>query len=249
MIALLPLATLLSDEQIRAWGQSHGQTFELFLRLTMAIVAGGLVGLEREMRGRQAGFRTTILVCLGSALVMIVSISFASRPWPHDPSVIIRVDPARIAYGVMMGIGFLGAGTIIKSGARVHGLTTAAALWTMAAVGLAAGFGMYLMTAITTMLVLVTLFVLDYFEDSFPKLRYRDVVIRREWRPGCIEETVQLFQDANLRVVDASFRRSSDLAFADISLRVAFHNRRQYYTLQRRLEEDQRYILLAAEET
>src|SRR3954464_13804718 len=66
----------ITDESIRSWGQSHSDTFELFLRLVLAIVAGGLVGLERELRGRQAWFRTTILVCLGSALVMVVSVSF-----------------------------------------------------------------------------------------------------------------------------------------------------------------------------
>src|SRR4051812_14625262 len=91
----------ITDDQIRAWGQSHSDTFELFMRLVLAVVAGGLVGLERELRGRQAGFRTTILVCLGSALVMVVSVSFATRHWSHESGVNINIDPARIAYSVM----------------------------------------------------------------------------------------------------------------------------------------------------
>jgi putative Mg2+ transporter-C (MgtC) family protein len=246
---LLPLAMhALTDDQIRAWGQNHSETFELCMRLVLAIIAGGLVGLERELRGRQAGFRTTILVCLGSALVMVVSVSFASRHWPHDIGINVNIDPARIAYGVMTGIGFLGAGTIVKQRSNVHGLTTAAALWSVAAVGLAAGFGMYLITVIAALLILVTLFALDRLEHILPKLRYRNIVIRRRWRQGCIEETVKMLEGAKMRVADASFRRSDDLGHADINLRVAFVNRQQFYALERQLEGDERYILLAAEE-
>src|ERR1051326_5466511 len=102
---------------VRGYSEHSGWPIDEFMRLLMAMVAGGLVGLERELRGRQAGFRTNLLVCLGSALVMIVSISFASHPWnPQGPNVNINIDPARIAYGVMTGIGFLGAGTLLKSG-------------------------------------------------------------------------------------------------------------------------------------
>ena len=89
---------------------------EYVARLLLACVCGGLIGLERELRGRQAGFRTNLLVCVGSALTMLISITFASRSWPHDPDVTIRIDPARIAYGIMTGVGFLGAGTIVKNG-------------------------------------------------------------------------------------------------------------------------------------
>src|SRR3954468_5510383 len=134
---MLVLANLfyITDDQIRAWGQSHSETFELFMRLVLAVVAGGLVGLERELRGRQAGFRTYILVCMGSALVMIVSVEMAVHHWqPQTAGVNINVDPGRIAYGVMTGIGFLGAGVIVQShSGAVRGLTTAAGLWCIAA--------------------------------------------------------------------------------------------------------------------
>src|SRR5688572_425765 len=113
------------DDQIRLWALSLGWPLEAALRLICAVVAGGLVGLEREVRGRQAGFRTNVLVCLGSALVMIVSIHFAYVPWPQHAGVNINIDPARIAYGIMTGIGFLGAGTIVHSKGSVRGLTTA----------------------------------------------------------------------------------------------------------------------------
>src|SRR5690242_21632505 len=103
------------DHQLQHWAMQLGWPLESFLRLIVAAIAGGLVGLERELRGRQAGFRTNMLVCIGSALVMIVSAQVAVYDWPshNKPGVNINVDPARIAYGVMGGIGFLGAGVII----------------------------------------------------------------------------------------------------------------------------------------
>src|SRR5215470_11148993 len=102
------------DQQISSWAASLGWPGEAMLRLVLAAVVGALVGLEREVRGRQAGFRTNLLVCVGSCLTMIVSLQFASHTWaPQQPGVNVNVDPARIAYGVMTGVGFLGAGTIL----------------------------------------------------------------------------------------------------------------------------------------
>jgi putative Mg2+ transporter-C (MgtC) family protein len=114
---MIESVTLL-DQHINAWALSLGWPLEGVLRLGLAIAAGGLVGLEREIRGRQAGFRTNVLVCLGSALVMMVSIHFGSHVWPmpaNYPGVTVRLDPARIAYGIMTGVGFLGAGTIVHN--------------------------------------------------------------------------------------------------------------------------------------
>src|SRR5215211_6125047 len=152
----LPLALSLHDLDLSLTGWANGLQWPLepLIRLVIAALAGGLVGLEREVRGRQAGFRTNMLVCLGSALVMIVSIHFASFAWEHQPGINVNVDPARIAYGVMTGIGFLGAGTILHHRGAVRGLTTAAAMWCVAAIGLAAGVGMYIVTALAAAIVL-----------------------------------------------------------------------------------------------
>ena len=237
------------DNVIRAWGEHFNWPAEYAARLLLAMVAGGLVGLERELRGRQAGFRTNILVCVGSCLVMIVSISFASRSWPHEPNVNMNVDPARIAYGVMTGIGFLGAGTIVKSGIAVRGLTTAAAMWCVAAVGMAAGFGMYTLTGIATLLIVAALWVLDYFEGLIPKWRYRTVVVRRKWKPSVIPETIERFKKARLRVIDASMERAyDDLAHTTINVRCAFVRAQRYYDLERQLEADPDYDILATRE-
>lgn len=236
------------DDWMRTWGSHLHWPVEHVVRLLVAAGCGALVGMERELRGRQAGFRTNLLVALGSALVMIVSISFAERSWPHDPGVNLTVDPARVAYSIMAGIGFLGAGTILKNGANVRGLTTAAGLWCVAAIGMAAGFGMYTLTLITTAIVVAALWILGYFEDLLPKQRFRTVVIRRDWGPGCVVQTVQHVQRMGLRVNEATFQRSDDLRHVDISVRVAFSSRRAYFKLERELVDDPIYHLLATRE-
>jgi putative Mg2+ transporter-C (MgtC) family protein len=236
------------DGATRAWAAGLGVPVESALRLLLAVIAGGLVGLEREVRGRQAGFRTYILVCLGSALVMIVSTEFARHEWPSRPGVNLNIDPARIAYGVMTGVGFLGAGTIIHNRGSIRGLTTAAGLWCVAAVGLATGLGIYLLSAVAVLLMLGALWILDYAEDMIPKLRYRTVRVRTKYQPGCVAETVKRFKKGGLHVVDAAFERSDDMKNAEIDLHIAFVNSDQYYNLERELEADPDYHLLTTRE-
>ena len=227
-------------------GASLGWPGEMLLRMGLAALCGGLVGLEREVRGRQAGFRTNLLVCLGSAIVMVVSLHFADRPWhPRGgDNVNINLDPARIAYGVMAGIGFLGAGAIVKFDGCVRGLTTAAGMWCVAALGLACGFGMYLVALMATALVLLSLWLLDHVEDALPKVNYRTVTVRRKWSPGCIAETVADARALRVRVTDVQYRRSADLAHADLDLRIAFRRKREYYEFERAIEADGKYVLM-----
>ena len=246
-VNLLAFLTAL-DTSFTSWAQSLGWPLEGFLRLFLAVVAGGLVGLEREFRGRQAGFRTNILVCLGSALVMLVSIEFARQRWTPQQGINISVDPARVAYGVMTGIGFLGAGTILHNKGSVRGLTTAAALWCVASIGLGCGIGMYLIAMVGTILVVTCLWILDYFEDVLPKVRYRTVTIRRRWHARVVSETVARFEKSDLEVIDASFERTDDLKYADINLKIAFMNKKQYYNFEHQLEGETDYQLLATRE-
>ncbi len=120
---------------------------QLIIRLLIATILGGLIGLEREYRHKEAGLRTNMLVALGSALAMIISTSF-------------EVDPARIASGIITGIGFLGGGIIIQSRGEVHGITTAATIWVVATVGMAAGLGYITAALATTAIALVVLYIL-----------------------------------------------------------------------------------------
>ena len=109
-------------------------------RLSLAAVLGGAIGFERELRDREAGLRTHLLVCLGSALFTIVS-AYGFREFLTSGDQVVRADPTRIAAQIVTGIGFLGAGAIIRQGLTVRGLTTAATLWVSAAIGIAAGAG------------------------------------------------------------------------------------------------------------
>jgi putative Mg2+ transporter-C (MgtC) family protein len=132
---------------------------ELLLRLALAAVLGGLIGVERELREREAGLRTHLLVSLGSALFTIVG-AYGFHAFLDSGQSVVRADPTRIAAQIVTGIGFLGAGAIIRQGLSVRGLTTAATLWVVAAVGLAAGAGYYSAATITTAVVLVALWPL-----------------------------------------------------------------------------------------
>lgn len=125
------------------------------LRLVLAVIFGSVIGLEREFQNHPAGFRTHILVCTGSALITLVSInSFGGA------------DPSRVAAQIVSGIGFLGAGTILREGATIRGLTTAASLWSVAGVGMAIGAGYYLGALITTSLMVIVLFFFSTLEKK-----------------------------------------------------------------------------------
>lgn len=140
-------------------------TYEFLLRLFVAAILGGVIGLEREYRAKEAGFRTHFLVALGSGLFMILSQFGFDDVLGHYE--LVSLDPSRIASQVVTGIGFIGAGTIIFQKHVVRGLTTAAGLWVTSAIGMTAGAGMYVLSIATTVLVLLCLealyFILQHF--------------------------------------------------------------------------------------
>src|SRR6185369_7777276 len=133
-------------------------------RLLLASLLGALVGLEREIHGRTAGFRTHLLVSLGSALFVVVSINFYRVFGNFSGTVSVGVDPGRVAAQVVTGIGFLGAGAIIREKASVRGLTTAACLWVAAAVGVACGSGLFLLSTLVATIALISLIALKKIE-------------------------------------------------------------------------------------
>jgi putative Mg2+ transporter-C (MgtC) family protein len=131
---------------------------ELVLRLLLSAVLAGAVGLEREISDQPAGFRTHMLVALGACLFAVISAYSVEGLFDGDQPVRVRFDPTRIAAQIVTGIGFLGAGAIIRYGMSVRGLTTAASLWVVAAIGMAVGFGGYLVASVTTVITVLALF-------------------------------------------------------------------------------------------
>lgn len=146
------------------------------MHLLAALAAGGLIGLERSYHGRPAGFRTHTLVCMSSSLLMLVTMF--QREWFVAAADTVRIDPTRMAQGVMTGIGFLGAGVIMQEGGSVRGLTTAASIWITAAIGILAGVGLYGGVAIATALTLGTLSVFRWIENLMPALLHAHHVVR-----------------------------------------------------------------------
>ncbi len=154
----MELAALLDPAQ---W--TEGLRLPLLGRLLLALVLGAAVGMERELSGKPAGLRTNILICLGAALLTELSLVAAGELVRHD---LIRADPARIAAQIVSGIGFIGAGTILVSRGSVLGLTTAATLWVVAAIGMTVGLRLYVEAVGATVLVVATLFGLGWFEAA-----------------------------------------------------------------------------------
>jgi putative Mg2+ transporter-C (MgtC) family protein len=153
---------------------SVGLQIELAARLTAGLVLGAIIGFERELHRQPAGFRTHSLVALGAALFTIVSAYGFSGP---------AVDPTRIAAQIVSGIGFIGAGTILQHRGNIRGLTTAASLWSVAAIGTAAGAGLIVMAVVGTILILVVLALLDRIE-AFVTRRLNLPPERKTQRPA-----------------------------------------------------------------
>lgn len=237
------------DQYLTQWLSHRTWGGEALIRLAVAALLGAIVGLEREFRGRHAGFRTNLLVCLGSALVMIVSTKLANYPWASVGDYEINLDPGRIAYGVMTGIGFLGAGAILKQQETVRGLTTAAGLWCVAAIGLAVGHGLYTLGVSAALLVLITLWLLQRVEHLLPKRTYRTIVVRCPWRAGIVSETIERISVNQITVSDHGFRRMDDLGKVDIELSIVYRDLERYHALVKTIFDDPQCELISSELT
>lgn len=179
------------------------ETFEIIFKLTLACILGGVIGLERESLSRPAGFRTYTLVCVGSALAMIVSIDMYYQFYRT-----VNADPGRIAAQVVSGIGFLGAGTIMKEGATVRGLTTAAGLWVVACIGLAVGAGMYIPAIATTAIILFVLIYFIKFEQRFTGMRlFKGIVMVVEDQPGQVGIIGSILGDMGVLIKEIDLNR------------------------------------------
>ncbi len=179
---------------------------ETLLRLVLAGVLGGLIGYEREHTNRPAGFRTHILVCVGAALVMVTS-EFIFEMYSGK----VNLDPARLGAQVISGIGFLGAGTIIRDGFNVRGLTTAASLWAVSCVGIAAGIGFYGGAIIATIIIFLTLITLKKAEKHFAsRNRYRTFVVEAGNAPGQVGQVTGQFEKYRIEIKNIQLYKSKE---------------------------------------
>lgn len=175
------------------------------IRLIVALLIGGAIGLEREFKGKPAGMRTNMLICVGSCLIMMISIEIAREA-------VRGADPGRIAAQVVTGIGFLGAGTIIRSRFHIVGLTTAATIWTLSAIGLAIGAGYIVLSAIVALLITITLVFIGYVEERLDTKRSFHVVqVSLERGEGVIRQTMALFEGMKVSSEALEIVRSGDV--------------------------------------
>jgi putative Mg2+ transporter-C (MgtC) family protein len=175
------------------------ETEHILLKLLMVIGVGGVIGVEREIRSKSAGFRTMILICLGSFLFTTFSI------------VVTNVSPDRIASNIVTGIGFLGAGVIFQSDNRVNGITTAATIWAVAALGMGIAMGEFILVGISTGIILAALFLLTHLETAIDKMNqshmYKIVSIYRE---DLLKEYERIFRECRLRYKRIKRTKSGD---------------------------------------
>ena len=186
---------------------------EISLRLFAALLVGGLIGLERSFHGRPAGFRTHALVCLSTSLLMLVTV-YETRWFPGLAQGRISLDPTRIAQGIMTGIGFLGAGTIMREGLSVRGLTTAASLWITAAIGILVGIGFFFPAVLATVLTLGTLSLFRWIEARIPGEFYAHFIVRFS-REGALPEAEmrRMLEEHGFTIGTMSYRLDLDANF------------------------------------
>jgi len=179
-------------------------SYSIILKLILAALGGALVGMEREKHGRPAGLRTHLLVALASCLMMIISESFYLKYGQVPGTSILRIDPSRIAAQIVAGIGFIGAGVILKDGLTVRGLTTAACLWLAAAIGMGFGMGIYLPTIVSTLIAIASLTFLKRLEPFINKDRYLTFRVEVDEGIDIYPQLEEIFARYNMIVTDIS---------------------------------------------
>lgn len=194
-------------------------TTEIVIRLLIGALLGGIIGFERQTHGRPAGFRTHLLVCVASVLIMIVSeyYHFLSL---NDPSY-IRIDPARLAAGAITGVGFLGAGVIVKTGVTVQGLTTAACLWIVSAIGLSIGSGLYIASIASFVITYLTLWTLRMVERKMTRHEYRFLTVVMGGK-GDEEALTSVVEKCGAQISRINYERDIDRSETSFDITVSY---------------------------
>jgi putative Mg2+ transporter-C (MgtC) family protein len=178
---------------------------QIILRVLVGAVLGAVVGLERERHDQPAGLRTHMILVIGATLAMVLSVNLGFLfARPGTPA-----DPARLAAQVISGIGFLGAGAILRYGFNVKGLTTAASLWTMAIVGMTVGAGYYLVAVVTTLIILIVLALLDIIEKRFLKVSAsRYITVEADYKKGVVKSVRYIVKEFSDQLISYTLQKS-----------------------------------------
>jgi putative Mg2+ transporter-C (MgtC) family protein len=204
---------------------------QILVHLIVALLAGSIIGIERTVQARPAGFRTHALVCLASSLLMLATL-YQDLWLPEDAADTFRSDPTRMGQGIMTGIGFLGAGVIFREGITVRGLTTAASIWVTAAIGIMIGIGFYLPAAAATLLTLAALTFFRWLEERMPSHSYAEHVMsfgREDVMPE--DELRQLLKDHHFRIVNLSYRTTDEGAMFEYRMTIRTTHERHFSAL------------------
>ena len=193
----------------------EGEIVTIFERMLLAVVAGGLIGLERSFHGRAAGFRTHTLVCTASAMLVLVSEMYVAGLREG-----ITSDPLRTVQGIMTGIGFLGAGVILKEGSNIRGLTTAASIWMTAAIGIVIGGGYQTLAFLAAAITIVALIGFRWIEHVFPTHDFAALIVRTSRAAGFREdELASLIRQFGARASSAGYRmEEGDVLVCEMTL-------------------------------
>jgi putative Mg2+ transporter-C (MgtC) family protein len=202
-----PLLQLLSDLPLAELASTARP--DVLLHLGGAVAAGAAIGIERSFHGRPAGFRTHTLVCLASSLLILLTVY--QPEWFPGTGDSVRIDPTRMAQGIMTGIGFLGAGVIFKEGISVRGLTTAASIWITSAIGILMGAGLYYPAIAGTALVLGVLALFRHIENRLPSHRFAHYRVRFDRDQVMAEENLrELLERQGFSISGLAYRLTED---------------------------------------
>lgn len=214
----------------------------ILTRLLAAVAAGGIIGLERSYHGRPAGLRTHSLVCVSSSLLMLLTV-YQWSLLAEMPIDTIRVDPTRMAQGIMTGIGFLGAGVIMKEKLTIRGLTTAASIWITAAIGIIVGMGFFTAAAAATIITLLILSSLGWLERKLKSRRYATLMVRFKRSIGLPkDELTAVIAQHDIRYYSPSYHLEEEGAVFQYSMTINTTNTDNFHALAESLSNMEQII-------
>jgi putative Mg2+ transporter-C (MgtC) family protein len=211
--------------------------------LLISLLMGGLIGLERAWHGRPAGLRTHSLVCVSSSLLMLLTVYQWDLLSATVPLEAIRIDPTRMAQGIMTGIGFLGAGVIMKEKLTIRGLTTAASIWMTASIGIMVGLGFYTSALAATLITLVVLALFGRMEGLLPARRFGRLVLRYKTSDETLHEDIDsLIKEHNIKAYQPSYHLDDEGRVFEYRMTIYTNNVKNFQTLAESLKGAERLV-------